>query len=193
MQEVELTLDGGIEDLDVLRKQGSKGLRQLKILRLSEEAYQQGGLLTQEDIGRLLQVSSRTVRADIVELQKDGNTVHTRGNEQDIGRGQTHKSRIVELYLQGYTYDEIMRRTRHSPHSIKRYVSNFGRLLLIKNHGVENISEISRLLHQSERLTKEYITLFEKYKKGEHWPKVYVELIEQLQALYPAKKKGVMR
>lgn len=193
MLEVELTLDVGIEDLDVLRKLGSKALRQLKILRLSEEAYQQGGLLTQEDIGRLLQVSSRTVRQDIGELQREENTVHTRGNDQDIGRGQTHKSRIVELYLKGYTYDEIMRRTRHSPHSIKRYVGNFGRLLLIKNHGVDNISEISRLLHQSERLTKEYISLFERYKKGDHWPKVYVELIEQLQALYPSKKKGVKR
>jgi len=134
MVEVELTLDGGIEDLDVLRKQGSQALRQLKVLRLTEEAYQQGGLLTQEDIGRLLQVSSRTIRDDIRELQKDGNTVHTRGNDQDIGRGLSHKSRIVELYVKGYTYDEIMRRTRHSAHAIKRYVSNFGRLLLIKNH-----------------------------------------------------------
>lgn len=190
MIEVELTLDNGIEDLDVLRLRGSKCLRQLKILRISEEAYIQGGLLTQEDIGRLLQVSSRTIREDIQELQKDENRVHTRGNEHDIGRGISHKSRIVELYLKGYTYDEIMRRSRHSPHSIKRYVSNFGRLLLIKSHGIKNISEISRLLHQSERLTKEYLELFEKHKKDDHWPKLYVELLEQLKALYPAKKKG---
>ena len=154
MIKVELTLDNGIEDIDVLRSQGSKALRQLKILRLAEEAYIQGGLLTQEDIGRLLQVSSRTVREDIRELQKDENMVHTRGNEHDIGRGISHKSRIIELYLKGYTYDEIMRRTRHSGHSIKRYVSSFGRLLLIKSHGIKDISEISRLLHQSERLNK---------------------------------------
>jgi hypothetical protein len=43
--EVELRLDGGIEDLDVLRKQGSQALRQLKVLRLTEEAYQQDGIL----------------------------------------------------------------------------------------------------------------------------------------------------
>jgi biotin operon repressor len=189
MLEVELSLDGGIEDLDVLRRQGSQALRQLKVLRLTEEAYQQGGLLTQEDLGRLLQVSSRTIRDDIRELQKDENTVHTRGNDQDIGRGLSHKSRIVELYLKGYTYDEIMRRRRHSAHSIKRYVGNFGRLLLIKNHKIDNESEISRLLHQSEKLTGEYIALYEKYKKGDRWPKVYVELLEQLQALYPSKKK----
>lgn len=189
--EVELTLDGGIEDLDVLRSQGSKALRQLKILRITEEAYYQEGLLTQEDIGRLLQVSSRTVREDIRELQKDGNPVRTRGNEQDIGRGISHKSRIIELYLKGYTYDVIIRRSRHSAHSIKRYVNTFGRLLLILSHGIRNISEISRLLHQSERLTKEYLALYDKYRKEDHWPKVYQELLEQLKALYPSKKKKV--
>jgi hypothetical protein len=46
MGRVELTLDNGIEDLAVFRVQGSRALRQLKILRLTEEAYDQGGLLT---------------------------------------------------------------------------------------------------------------------------------------------------
>ena len=39
---VELTLDAGVEDLDVQRSQGPKALRQLRILRLTEEAYFQG-------------------------------------------------------------------------------------------------------------------------------------------------------
>lgn len=186
---VTLTLDNGIEDLDVLRTQGSISLRQLKILRLTEEAYIQGGLLTQEDLGRLLQVSSRTIRSDILELIRDGNTVHTRGYDHDIGRGVSHKTRIIDLYLSGFTYDEIMRRTRHSAHSIKRYVSTFGRLLLLLNHEMTDLREISRLLNQSEKLTAEYINLYNKYLNGDHWPEVYVDLLEQLKALYPAKKK----
>lgn len=51
MVEVELTLDNCIEDLNVLKDSGAKGLRQLVILRITEEAYYQGGLLTQEVIG----------------------------------------------------------------------------------------------------------------------------------------------
>jgi len=188
---VELSVDHGIEDLDVLRTQGSKALRQLRVLRLTDEAYHQGGLLTQEDLGRILHVSSRTIRSDIRELQSDGNVVHTRGNDHDIGRGISHKSRIVDLYLSGYTYDEIMRRTRHSAFSVKRYVCSFGRLLLLLHHDVRNVSELSRLLSQSERLTREYLALFNKYKQGDHWPPVYVELLEQLKALYPAKKKAM--
>lgn len=190
MVRVELTLDGGIEDLDVLRSQGARALRQLKILRLTEESYHQKGLLTQEDLGRLLQVTSRTIRSDISELIADGNTVHTRGYEHDIGRSISHKTRIVELYLSGFTYDEIMRRTRHGAHSVKRYVLTFGRLLLLLNRNITGKAEISRLLNQSGRLTEEYLELFEKYKKGAHWPKVYVELVEQLSALYPSKKKA---
>lgn len=191
MIRVELTLDNGIEDLDVTRLQGFKALRQLRILRLTEEAYHQGGLLTQEDLARLLQVSSRTIREDIRDLHGDGNTVHTRGYDHDIGRGVSHKTRIVDLYLAGFTYDEIMRRTRHSAFSIKRYVCGFGRLLLLLSHDVTDVHEISRLLHQSERLTDEYLELFEKHKRGDHWPPVYLELLEQLKALYPAKKKSV--
>jgi hypothetical protein len=99
----------------------------------------------------------------------------------------------VDLHLSGYTYDEIMRRTRHSAHAIKRYVSTFGRLLLLLSHDVYEIRELSRLLNQSDRLTKEYLELYEKYKKGDHWPKEYVELLDQLKALYPAKKKARAR
>ena len=191
MIRVTLTMDDGVEDLEVLKTQGSQVLRQKKILRLTDEAYEQGGLLTQEDLGRLLQVSSRTIRSDIGELIADGNTIHTRGFEHDIGRGVSHKTKIVDLYLSGYAYAEIMRRTRHGAHSIKRYISTFGRLLLLISHDISDLSELSRLLNQSERLSKEYLELFEKHKNGDQWPDVYVELLEQLKALYPSKKKSV--
>ncbi len=189
MVRVTLTLDDGISDLDVLRVGGPSALRQLKILRLTEEAYDQGGLLTQEDLGRLLQVSSRTIRSDMSSLLSDGNTLHTRGFDHDIGRSLSHKSRIVALYLSGLTYDEIIRKTRHSAHSIKRYVLSFGRLLLLLDRGVSDPVELSRLLNMSERLTTEYLSLFSAHKDGEHWPACYVELLEQLTALYPSKKK----
>ncbi len=186
---VQLTLDGGIEDLEIARTQSLVALRQYRILRLTEEAYDQGGILTQEDLGRLLHVSSRTIRSDIQELIKDGNTVHTRGYDHDIGRSLSHKTHIIDLHLSGHTYADIMRRTRHSGHSIKRYVLSFGRLLLLKNRGIEELNQLSRLLNQSSRLTEEYVSLFEKYLDGDRWPSSYIELLEQLQALYPAKKK----
>jgi len=119
--------------------------------------------------------------------------VRTRGLEHDIGRTLSHKARIIDLYLSGHVYADIMRRSRHSAHAVKRYIGSFSRLLLLKSRGVGDVKEISRVLCQSERLTKEYITLFEKYKQGDKWPKIYVELVDQLSTLYPAKKKAVAR
>lgn len=66
----------------------------------------------------------RRKREDIRELQIDGNLVHNRGNEHDIGRGISHKSRIIELYLKGYTYDEIMKRTNNPKQRISGIISS---------------------------------------------------------------------
>jgi len=185
---ITLTLDDGIEDLDIAKTQGLQSLRQHRILRLTQEAYDQNGLLTQEDLGRLLHVTDRTVRDDIKSLTNDGNTIHTRGYDHDIGRGISHKTRIIDLYLQGYTYAEIMRLTRHSGHSVKRYVLGFGRLLLLKSRGIDDVVHLSRLLTQSRRLTEEYLDVFVKYFDGDQWPQVYLDLLDQLRALYPSKK-----
>ena len=185
---VTLTLDGGIADLEIVRTQGLQALRQHRILRLTQEAYDQDGLLTQEDLARLLHVSDRTIRDDVKNLVKDGNTVRTRGYCHDIGRGVSHKTRIIDLYLKGYTYAEIMRKTRHSGHSVKRYVMGFGRLLLLKSRGIDDVAQLSRLLTQSERLTEEYLELFDGYLDNDIWPQVYVDLLEQLRTLYPSKK-----
>ncbi|HPG84886.1 MAG TPA: DUF1670 domain-containing protein, partial [bacterium] len=148
------------------------------------------GSLTQEDLARILQVTSRTIRKDIDELVRDGNFIHTRGTDHDIGRSLTHKSRIIEMYLEGRTYDEIMRRSRHSAFSVKRYILSFGRLLLLKARAIEDKHQLSRLLGQSEKLTAEYLDIYERHKEGDKWPPIYMELLEQLKAMYPSKKKS---
>jgi hypothetical protein len=61
---------------------------------------------------------------------------------------------------------------------------------LLLNHGVDDVKEQSRLLGQSERLTREYLEIFKHHKTGDKWPKVYVELLDQLKTLYPSKKKS---
>jgi len=190
MVEVELTLDAGIDDLNVLKDQGPTALRQSKIMRLTDEAWDRSGSLTQEDLARILQVTSRTIRKDIDELVRDGNFIHTRGTDHDIGRSLTHKSRIIEMYLEGRTYDEIMRRSRHSAFSVKRYILSFGRLLLLKARAIEDKHQLSRLLGQSEKLTAEYLDIYERHKEGDKWPPIYMELLEQLKAMYPSKKKS---
>lgn len=66
--EVTLTVDAGAEDTAVKAQEGREGLRQGRILRLIDEALEQGGVLTQEDLARALAVDVRTIRRDIQAL-----------------------------------------------------------------------------------------------------------------------------
>jgi hypothetical protein len=165
---VVVTVDNGIEDMEVLSRFGVVGLRRCRLLRITEEVIDQGGVLTQEDLARLLQTDVRTIRRDIVILREQGHWVPTRGVVQEIGRGQSHKAKIVEMYLKRMTYSEIVRRTRHSPGSVKRYVESFGRVVVLWEKGIRDAGEIAYIVGLSERLTGEYLGLRESYDTSEH-------------------------
>jgi hypothetical protein len=165
---VVVTVDGGLDDLEVLQRHGSTSLRRLRLLRMTEEAVDQGGVLTQEDLARLLQTGVRTIRRDIAELRSAGHWLPTRGAVQDMGRGQSHKAKIVEMYLQRMTYSEIARRAHHSASSIKRYVQTFGRVLVLWAHGVREAREVGYIVGVSERLAGEYLDLRRRYATAEY-------------------------
>ena len=170
MQKVSVivTVDGGLEDLSVLRQHGSTSLRRLRVLRMTEEAMDQGGVLTQEDLARLLQTGVRTIRRDVVQLRAEGHWVPTRGAVQDTGRGQSHKAKIVEMYLRRMTYSEIARRARHSASSIKRYVQTFGRVLVAWENGIVDAGELAFVVGLSERLAREYLDLRRHYATAQY-------------------------
>lgn len=162
MVEVVWTINAGEDDLAVLREHGPQALRRIRILRLIDEALDQGGEPTQEDLGRALGVTARTIRSDIAALKAEGYRVTTRGKLRGVGRGQTHKVIIVELYLKRHTYTEIKRRTRHSVGSIKRYIQTFGRVVMLSRKGL-SVSEIAFAVGISERLAEEYLDLYHRY------------------------------
>jgi len=56
------------KDREVLRTHGAVALRQSKLMRIAEEAREQGGVLTHEDLGVLLSCDERTIRRDIKAL-----------------------------------------------------------------------------------------------------------------------------
>jgi len=138
-------------------------LRRHKILRMSREALDQGGLLTQEDLAVLLCSSRRTIRRDIKEFKQQGIDVPTRGTLQDIGPGVTHKSKVVRMWLEGYEYTDIERKTGHSGFSVQRYISGFSKVVRFFKHGY-SLPEIRDLADMSERLTQEYLDLYETCK-----------------------------
>ncbi len=160
---ITLTLDNA-DDLEAL--QGSIGaLRRSKIQRLTREAQEQGALLTQEDLVRLLCASCSTVKRDIAQLRSSGIDVPTRGQVKDIGRGISHKGCIVKDWLAGYTFSQIKQRRQHSIHSIARYCTDFRRVVRLHTKKMET-TEIRISTGLSERLIAEYIELYQKEGEG---------------------------
>jgi DNA-binding Lrp family transcriptional regulator len=158
--EVILTVDAGAEDAEVKRREGPEAVRQGRILRVLDEALEQGGVLTQEDLARAFGVTRRTIVRDVKALKAEGHLVHTRGQLKGVGRGQTHKVRIIELWLDREGYDKIARWVHHSPQSIKRYVSTFLRMVILHRQGTL-VEEIAFLTRSSARLVQDYLKVCE--------------------------------
>jgi hypothetical protein len=158
--EVTLTVDAGADDVAVKAHAGLEGQRRGRILRLTAEALEQGGVLTQEDLARALGVEARTIRRDVQSLKAEGHLIHTRGQVKGVGRGQTHKVRIIEFWLDREGYDQIARRMYHSPQSIKRYVSLFLRVVLLQRQGT-SVEEIAFLTQTSARLVGDYLAVYQ--------------------------------
>ncbi len=153
---VTLTVDAGAEDVEVKGREGVAGLRQGRILRLLDEALAQGGVLNQEDLARVLQVDVRTIRRDVQALKQAGHLIHSRGQLKGVGRGQTHKGRIIELWLDREGYDKIARWVHHTPQAIKRYISTFLRIVVLHRQQTP-VAEIAFLTQSSVRLVHDYL------------------------------------
>jgi biotin operon repressor len=161
-KEVVVTLDGGVEDLEYFGRHGRKQLRRMILLRIIDEGLEQGVVFSEEDLGKLLSTSSRTVKRDVHVLRAEGCEVQTRGYYEGIGRAISHKRLIVEYYLRGMTFAEIETRSRHTPQAIKRYVETFARVAFVLGRRQIRPRERGYLLGISPSLLSEYQELFRK-------------------------------
>lgn len=178
-KKVRLTIDNGLEDIEALKEYGRIGLRENKIQRITEEAIEQGGILSQEEISKYLSVSLRTVKRDIKKIKERGIQVITGGYLHNIGRGQTHKVKIIGMYLDGKTYSEIKLTARHSVGAIKRYLESFTKVLMAQSKGIYERKEISAVTGISEGLVKQYIELIRESKKDKTRKENLRELINR--------------
>jgi hypothetical protein len=181
-------------DRDIQGRLGESAMRKVQILRMTEEAYDQEGLLTQEDLGRILGVSSRTIRRDVEELMEKKIKLYLRGLQRDIGKGISHKIWIVRLYLQWKTYSEIERTTGHSVGAIKAYLNDFSRVLMAKERGIRSAKEIGFYIGRTERLVNEYLQLISEAEKDSQQKKRMESIKTQMRHLerkIPLKKRDI--
>ena len=157
---VTLTLDGGEEDLQVRREKGVIGLRRHRIQRVCHEAFQQGGLLTVEDLAnRLFNCGERTISRDLAAFKQQGIALPLRSTIKDMGRAISHRSIIVKEWLLGKEYSDISFATHHSPAAVQNYVDKFKRVVALSGKGFD-VHTISFLVKISSSLVEEYFQLY---------------------------------
>lgn len=168
MVSVIITLDAGISDLEVKKVLGVIGLRRHRLQRVANEAFQQGGLLTVEDIAnRLLNCGERTVCRDIKALKEQNIVLPLRSTIKDMGKAITHRTLIVKHWLLGLEYTEIARRTSHSVNSVANYVDKFKRVVCLAKSNHE-INTIAFLVKISPYLAQQYYDLHQNIKAAEY-------------------------
>jgi hypothetical protein len=169
------------DDREVLRRDGAVALRRLKVMRVAEEAREQGGLLTQEELGVLLHCDERTIRRDVKALKMLGIHVPTRGFVQDIGPTLSHKAQAIRGWLQGQEPVGVARAIHHSLAATERYLSDFRRVSLLVMKELDNVT-IARAAHLSPALVATYVAM---YQEARATP-AYAYRFEELQQLLNA-------
>jgi biotin operon repressor len=173
-------------DKKIKQRFGISSLRQHLAVRLSKEAHVQGALLSQSDLADILIVDRPTIKRMVRKLKKNGATIATRGEIRDIGPGSSHKARIIELLLKRYQPTEVSIKTGHSLSSITRYFENFNKVSYLYDDGY-SIIQIRHLTAISEKVVREYIQIYSKYKGLDD----YKDRLEEIKG-YISSKKGAL-
>ncbi len=174
------------QDLEIKAKRGVPALRESLILRLAQEAHQQGGLLSQHDLAQILMVDLSTIKRIIKKVKQKGISIPTRGEIKDIGPGLSHKARIIELLLKRYQPTEVALKTKHTLSSIQRYFDSFLRVSYLADEGFTTI-KIRHLTGISEKVIGEYLSLYIHYKSKED----YRERLAEIKGYLSSKKGGL--
>jgi hypothetical protein len=165
------------KDREVLREHGAVALRRSKLVRIAEEAREQGGVLTQEDLGVLLSCDERTVRRDIKELRTQGIHVPTRGFVQDIGPTVSHKAQAIRHWLEGKEPVSVARAINHSLAAVERYLDDFKRVSLLAMKGLDTTAT-ARAANMSPTLVATYQAMYQEAKEKSQYKYRFKELSE---------------
>jgi len=178
------------DDLAWRAEHGLRALQKLLVSRLCFEAHQQGALLAQEDLCRLLYLSRATVQRILAEYRAQGDYIPTRGNYHDIGPALSHKYQAVRLYLRGFQPTDVAQRLCHALSSVERYLDDFCRVVAALDEDFAPPA-IARFTGRSRRLVEEYRTLYDEFKDDPDYQEPLAALRRRLRGLQEGKKGGL--
>lgn len=146
----------------LLNGEKAKLIRQRAVIRLFDQAKEQGGVLTNVDVGTMTRLSPQTISNYVRDWEKSHQClVPRRGTIHDMGPSITHKRQICyKIIIEGKSVEQTARETRHSPEAITRYVKDYKRIHACLNAGLSP-ENTAFAVNVSEKLVYEYMALIE--------------------------------
>lgn len=171
-------------DLELVDRESPKKLKWARILRYTTQARYQGAVLTQPDLALILGISTKAIQTMLKEHPDV--IVPTRGLVADMGPALSHADKIINLFMNGYTETEIVRRTGHSYDSVENYILSYAKVVYLLEKGMP-APAIRKVLGFSRRLVDKYISLYREYSGPEY--AFMTGKIRRLAEAHPVKKK----
>lgn len=164
--------------------------RRRKLMRLTEEAREQDGLLTQEDLAQLLDSDVRTIRRDVVALRGQGIVVATRGQQKDIGPGVSHRGLAIRHWLEGKEPVEVARAINHSIAAVENYLEKFKRVAYLRGKHFDDY-QIALTIGISVAAVKTFVAIYHEFEHKSFFASrlAEIELVGEMHYLAADEKK----
>jgi hypothetical protein len=140
-----------------------------KALRLCEQAYQQGGLLSNCDLAELLNTHDSAIAHVLSEHERQTQkVVPRRATIHDVGTGLTHKRIICwKRYAEGKEPHIVARETYHSLEAVDHYLGQYDRVRHCRLQGLTP-EQTAHALGCGLRLVQEYLAIDDLLEKPNH-------------------------
>lgn len=142
-------------------------IRDHAIARITNEAFEQGALLSMRDIGLLSWRQSGVLSAYRKSYEKKHNvTLPTTGSIQDMGSCVSHKKIIIKkVFIEKKDPLVVSRETKHTMYAVDRYLKDFYRVKYCFDDS-KDIDFTSRATGLSKFLIKQYFDILKDYKNN---------------------------
>ncbi|MCZ7526936.1 MAG: DUF1670 domain-containing protein [Acidimicrobiia bacterium] len=139
--------------------------REIRVRRIAREAYQQGALLSQADLGLLLGSSRSAVGISASSLRRQGEFLPLRGYVEDAARFPVKRAAVVARCLDGRSPAEVADDVFLPERTVRRYVAEFQRVRVLSR-----LCEPDDLPHQAgmpAAVVQEYLVLADELEQRE--------------------------
>lgn len=153
------------QDIDAAIATGLRDqTRRNKILRLFQQAHEQGAVLSYPDVSLLMHLHVSTISDVVLDHERaTGETIPRRGTIHDMGRSVTHKRIICyKRLIEKKPTSQVAQETFHHPDEVEYYVQCLRRIQLCSDSGMSS-EETAQATGHSLWLVQEYLTLIQEF------------------------------